>query len=122
LEKPTPVPFEQNFENTFPVDRNKIDKSFTDEITFEFTGNGYLLYGNMVKRAKIDADYIDRIAKRTYGSEPLGLAELNDPYVAVMTVHNRRSIDRHTSLAHDEQCAQTLNPPGVIRCRKANIR
>lgn len=25
----------------------KIDKSFTDEISFEFTGNGYLLYGNM---------------------------------------------------------------------------
>jgi hypothetical protein len=41
----------------------------------------------MVKRGKIDPDYIDRISKRTYGSEPLGLAELKDPYVAIMHVH-----------------------------------
>jgi ADP-ribosylglycohydrolase len=87
LEKPLAVAFEQNFEKTFPIDRNKIDKSFTDEITLEFTGNGYLLYGNMVKRSKIDADYIDRISKRTYGSEPLGLAELKDTYVAKMHVY-----------------------------------
>ena len=87
LEKPLAVAFEQNFEKTFPIDRNKIDKSFTDEITLEFTGNGYLLYGNMVKRSKIDADYIDRISKRTYGSEPLGLAEIKDPYVAKMHVY-----------------------------------
>ncbi len=87
LEKPKAVAVEQNFENTFPIERNKIDESFTDEITFEFTGNGYLLYGNMVKRSKIDGDYIDRISKRTYGSEPLGLAELNDTYVAIMEVY-----------------------------------
>jgi hypothetical protein len=87
LAKPVPVAVEQNFEKTFPVERNKIDRSFTDEITFTFTGNGYLLYGNMVKRSKIDADYIDRISKRTYGSEPLGLAEIADPYVAIMEVY-----------------------------------
>ena len=87
LEKPVPVAFEQNFTNTFPIERNKIDKSFTDEISFEFTGNGYLLYGNMVKRAKIDSNYIDRISKRTYGSEPLGLAEVSDTYVALMDVY-----------------------------------
>jgi hypothetical protein len=87
LTKPVPVAFEQNFEKTFLVERSKVDKSFTDEITLEFTGNGYLLYGNMVKRAKIDGDYIDRIAKRTYGSEPLGLAEIKDTYVAIMHVY-----------------------------------
>ncbi len=87
LEKPVPVAFEQNFEKSFPIERNKIDKSFTDEITLHFTGNGYLLYGNMVKRAKIDADYVDRISKRTYGSEPLGLAEIADTYVAQMDVY-----------------------------------
>ena len=87
LTVPVPVAFEQNFENTYPIDRMKIDKSFTDEISFEFTGNGYLLYGNMAKRSKIDVDYIDRISKRTYGSEPLGLAEREDPYVAVMEVY-----------------------------------
>ncbi len=69
------------------LERNKIDESFTDEITMEFTGNGYLLYGNMAKRSKIDVDYIDRISKRTYGSEPLGLAEREDPYVAIMEVY-----------------------------------
>jgi len=87
LANPVPVAFEQNFEQTFPIDRMKIDKSFTDTISFEFTGNGYLLYGNMAKRSKIDVDYIDRISKRTYGSEPLGLAEREDPYVAIMEVY-----------------------------------
>ncbi len=84
---PIPVKFEQNFEHTYPIDRMKIDQSFTDEITMEFTGNGFLLYGNMAKRSKIDVDYIDRISKRTYGSEPLGLAERDDPYVAIMEVY-----------------------------------
>ncbi|MBK9104299.1 MAG: ADP-ribosylglycohydrolase family protein [Saprospiraceae bacterium] len=87
LSAPVPVAFEQNFESTYPIDRMKIDKSFTDEISFEFTGNGYLLYGNMAKRSKIDIDYIDRISKRTYGSEPLGLAERDDPYIAIMEVY-----------------------------------
>lgn len=98
LEKPVAVAFEQNFTNTFPIERNKIDKSFTDEISFEFTGNGYLLYGNMVKRAKIDADYIDRISKRTYGSEPLGLAESADPYVALMDVYIDGALDTKIKL------------------------
>jgi hypothetical protein len=87
LAKPIPVAFEQNFEKTFPIERNKIDESFTDEINFEFTGNGYLLYGNMVKTSKVDVKYVDRISKRTYGSEPFGLAELDDPYVAIMEVY-----------------------------------
>ncbi len=86
LAQPIPVAFEQNFEKSFPIERNKIDKSFTDEITFEFNGNGFLLYGNMAKRSKIDTNYIDRMSKRTYGSEPLGLAEIDDPYVALMDV------------------------------------
>ena len=93
LQKPVAVAVEQNFANTFPIERNKIDKSFTDEITMEFTGNGYLLYGNLVKRSKIDTNYIDRIAKRTYGSEPLGLAEISDTYVAQMDVYIDGKLD-----------------------------
>ncbi|PKP45525.1 MAG: hypothetical protein CVT94_17810, partial [Bacteroidetes bacterium HGW-Bacteroidetes-11] len=85
-EAPVPVAFEQNFENTCPVSRDKIDISFIDEFSFEFTGNGYILYGNMVKRSKVDPDYIDRISKRL-GSEVFGLAELNDPYVAEVEVY-----------------------------------
>lgn len=98
LEKIVPVAFEQNFVNTFPIERNKIDKSFTDSFSMEFTGNGYLIYGNMVKRAKIDADYIDRISKRTYGSEPLGLAEINDTYVAEMDVYIDGQLDSKIKL------------------------
>ena len=86
FEEPVPVAFEQNFEKTFPVSRDKIDISFTDEFSFGFTGNGYILYGNMVKRSKVDPDYIDRISKRL-GSEVFGLAELNDPYVAEVEVY-----------------------------------
>jgi len=98
LTKPVAVAFEQNFENTFLVERSKVDKSFTDEIVLEFTGNGYLLYGNMVKRGKIDPDYIDRISKRTYGSEPLGLAEIKDPYVAIMHVYTDGAVTDTLSL------------------------
>jgi len=87
ISEPVAVAFEQNFENTYPIERNKIDESFTDEITFEFKGNGFLLYGNMVKRSKVDIDYIDRVSKRTYGSESFGLAETDDPYVALMEIY-----------------------------------
>ncbi|MEO9475719.1 MAG: ADP-ribosylglycohydrolase family protein [Cyclobacteriaceae bacterium] len=86
LSKPKPVAFEQNFEDTYPVERVKIDKSFTDEISFTFDGNGFLLYGNMAKRSKVDIKYIDRVSKRTYGSESFGLAEPDDPYVAIMDI------------------------------------
>jgi hypothetical protein len=98
LTKPVAVAFEQNFEKTFLVERSKVDKSFTDEIALEFTGNGYLLYGNMVKRGKIDPDYIDRISKRTYGSEPLGLAEIKDSYVAIMHVYTDGAVTDTLSL------------------------
>lgn len=98
LTKPVAVAFEQNFEKTYLVERSKVDKSFTDEITLEFSGNGYLLYGNMVKRGKIDPDYIDRISKRTYGSEPLGLAELKDTYVALMHVYTDGAVTDTVSL------------------------
>jgi len=98
LAKPIPVAFEQNFEKTFPIERNKIDESFTHEINFEFTGNGYLLYGNMVKRSKVDVKYVDRISKRTYGSEPFGLAEPDDTYVALMEVYVDGVLDETVKL------------------------
>ncbi|MDY0102069.1 MAG: ADP-ribosylglycohydrolase family protein [Lentimicrobium sp.] len=89
---PVPVAFEQNFENCYPIAREKIDISFTDEISFDFTGNGYILYGNMVKRSKVDAAYIDRVAKK-FGSEVFGLAELDDPYVANVEVYIDGNLD-----------------------------
>lgn len=98
LAKPIPVAFEQNFEKTFPIERKKIDESFTDEISFQFTGNGYLLYGNLVKRSKVDVNYIDRISKRTYGSEPFGLAEPDDTYIAIMEVYIDGVLDETVKL------------------------
>ncbi|MCX6223975.1 MAG: ADP-ribosylglycohydrolase family protein [Bacteroidia bacterium] len=86
LAPPVPVAFEQNFEKTFPTFRDRYDRSFTDELSYDFVGNGYIFYGNLVKRSKIDKDYIDRVSKRV-GSEVFGLAEPNDPYVAELEVY-----------------------------------
>lgn len=78
---PVAVGFEQNFENTWPVLRDRFDRSFMDELSYEFTGNGFIFYGNLVKNARVDRDYIDRVSKRV-GSEAFALAEPDDPYVA----------------------------------------
>jgi hypothetical protein len=92
FETPVPVAFEQNFENTFPVFRDRFDRSFTDELIYEFTGNGYIFYGNLVKNSKIDKDYIDRVSKRV-GSEVFGLAETEDPYIAELEVYIDGALD-----------------------------
>jgi hypothetical protein len=89
---PVAVAFEQNFEKTYPVFRDRFDRSFTDELVYEFEGNGYIFYGNLVKNSKIDKDYIDRVSKRV-GSEMFGLAEPNDPYVAEMEVYIDGQLD-----------------------------
>ncbi|PKP52177.1 MAG: hypothetical protein CVT92_10185 [Bacteroidetes bacterium HGW-Bacteroidetes-1] len=108
FETPVPVAFEQNFVNTYPVSRNKIDISFTDEFSFDFSGNGYILYGNMVKLSKVDPDYIDRISKRL-GSEVFGLAELHDPYVAEVEVYINGVLDE-TVLLPMKNTARRLEP------------
>ncbi len=91
------VAFEQNFEKTFPILRDRFDKSFTDELRYEFTGNGYIFYGNLVKNAKIDRDYIDRVSKRV-GSEVFGLAEPNDLYVAQLEIYIDNVLDETVKL------------------------
>ncbi len=90
--KPVAVAFEQNFENTYPIARERIDYSIRKDFTFSFKGNGYILYGNMVKRSKVDPDYIDKISKK-FGSETFGLAELNDPYVAEVEIYIDGALD-----------------------------
>lgn len=97
FEQPVAVAFEQNFENTFPVARIKTDFSLVDEYNFTFTGNGYILYGNMVKSSKVDLDYIDRVAKRL-GSEVFGLAEPDDPYVAQLEIYIDGKLDETVNL------------------------
>jgi hypothetical protein len=97
LLEPVPVAYEQNFEKTFPVFRDRFDRSFTEELTYEFSGNGYIFYGNMVKNSKIDKDYIDRVSKRV-GSEVFGLAEPHDEYVAELEVYIDGNLDEKVRL------------------------
>jgi hypothetical protein len=92
-QKPVPVKFEQNFDKTFPIFRDRFDKSFTEELLYEFTGNGYIFYGNLVKCAKVDKNYIDRVSKRV-GSEAFALAEPDDPYVAELEVFIDDQLDQ----------------------------
>ena len=95
--QPVAVAFEQNFEKTFPTFRDRYDKSFTDELSYDFTGNGYIFYGNLVKNSKIDKDYIDRVSKRV-GSEVFGLAEPEDPYVAELDIFIDGKLDEHVKM------------------------
>lgn len=82
---PVAVAFEQNFTNTYPVSREKIDRSFTDSISFSFRGNGYVLFGNLIKNKTISHDYLNRVLNK-FGSEVFALAEPDDPYVAELDV------------------------------------
>ncbi|MEI8048609.1 MAG: ADP-ribosylglycohydrolase family protein [Bacteroidota bacterium] len=94
---PVAVASEQNFEKTFPVFRDRFDKSFTDELSYDFVGNGYIFYGNLVKNSKIDKDYIDRISKRV-GSEVFGLAEPDDTYIAELDIYIDGRLDEHVKM------------------------
>lgn len=95
--EPVPVAFEQNFEKTFPTLRDRFDKSFTNELSYDFVGNGYIFYGNLVKNSKIDENYIDRVSKRV-GSEVFGLAEPDDPYVAELEIYIDGQLDEKVKL------------------------
>jgi hypothetical protein len=91
--EPIPVAFEQNFEKTYPVFRDRFDRSFTDELIYEFEGNGFIFYGNLVKCSKVDKSYVDRISRRV-GSEVFGLAELDDPYIAELELYIDDQLDQ----------------------------
>jgi hypothetical protein len=97
FKEPVAVAFEQNFENTFPIFRDRFDQSFTDELSYDFIGNGYIFYGNLVKNSKIDKGYIDRVSKRV-GSEMFGLAEPDDPYVAELEVYIDGKLDEKVKM------------------------
>lgn len=96
-QKPIPVAFEQNFEKTYPIFRDRYDHSFTNELVYEFEGNGYIFYGNLVKNSKVDKDYIDRVSKK-FGSEAFALAEPDDPYIANLEVYIDGELDETVKL------------------------
>ncbi len=84
-QKLTVLPLEQNFENTNPVSRERKDCFVTDTYTFDFNGNGFVVYGNLVSTKSITQDYIHRVSLK-YGSEVFALAEQTDEYVAMLEV------------------------------------
>jgi len=98
IQKPKLLAFEQNFEKTIPISRDRKDCFFTDEYIFDFKGNGFVVYGNLVSTKHITADYINRVSIRHIGSEVFGLAEPNDDYIAQMEVWIDGKLDKTVSL------------------------
>lgn len=80
------LPLEQNFIDTYPVYRDQKDAWMDKEYTFDFNGNGFCIWGNLVCLRGISRDYADRVSKKHVGSEVFALAEQDDDYVAEIEV------------------------------------
>lgn len=92
------LPLEQNFEKTIPIFRERKDCFFTDEYDFDFMGNGFVVYGNLVSTKNITENYIHRVSIRHIGSEVFALAEPDDEYVAELEVWIDGELDQTISL------------------------
>ncbi len=57
LQQPKAVQLEQGFPNMFPIERKYFHQKDIKEISFEFTGNGFVLTGDAVKNSGIIDDY-----------------------------------------------------------------
>lgn len=51
---PKSVPFEKSFDHSYPVEKISINKNLTDEYSFEFEGNGFVVRGEMAKWGSLD--------------------------------------------------------------------
>lgn len=80
------LPLEQNFTNTYPVYRDQKDDWLEKEYEFDFSGNGFCIWGNLVCLRGITKDYANRVSKKHVGSEVFALAEQQDDYVAEIEV------------------------------------
>ena len=80
------LPLEQNFTGMYPYFRERKDCFMKDNYKFDFTGNGFVIWGNIVCLRSITADYINRVSIRHIGSEVFGLAEPEDSYIADVEV------------------------------------
>ena len=80
------LPLEQNFVNTYPVYRDQKDDWLEKEYEFDFSGNGFCIWGNLVCLRGISKDYANRVSKKHVGSEVFALAEEQDDYVAEIEV------------------------------------
>lgn len=103
------LPLEQNFEKTTPISRERKDCFMeNNEYAFDFTGNAFVVYGNLVTTQSITKDYIHRVAIR-FGSEAFALAELNDNYIAKFEVWIDGRLD-HVSTMPMRNTSRKLEP------------
>ena len=86
ISKPKVLPLEQNFVDTYPLMRDQKDAWLKDVYEFDFSGNGFVIWGNLVCLRGITEDYAQRVAKKHVGSEVFAMAEEDDPYVAEIEV------------------------------------
>ena len=86
ISKPEVLPLEQNFVDTYPIYRDQKDAWMQDTYEFDFSGNGFVIWGNLVCLRGITADYANRVSKKHVGSEVFALAEEDDDYVAEIEV------------------------------------
>jgi hypothetical protein len=103
------LPLEQNFENTHPLFRERKDCWMSDKYEFDFVGNGFVIWGNLVKTVSVTADYAHRVSMRHIGSEVFGLAEPADLYAAQIEVWIDGALD-HISRMPMKNTERKLEP------------
>ena len=86
VSRPQVLPLEQNFIDTWPLYRDQKDDWMAKEYRFDFSGNGFVIWGNLVCLRGITPDYAARVSKKHVGSEVFALAEEDDDYVAEVEV------------------------------------
>ncbi|MBO4572115.1 MAG: ADP-ribosylglycohydrolase family protein [Bacteroidales bacterium] len=92
------LPLEQNFVDTYPIYRVQKDDWMSGTYEFDFSGNGFVIWGNLVCLRGITADYAARVSKKHVGSEVFALAEENDDYVAEIEVWIDGELDQVSRL------------------------
>lgn len=98
LQEVSVLPLEQNFTNTYPIYRDQKDDWMDGDYAFDFSGNGFCIWGNLVCLRGISKSYADRVSKKHVGSEVFALAEQDDDYVAEIEVWIDGKLDSVSSL------------------------
>ncbi|MCM1151168.1 MAG: ADP-ribosylglycohydrolase family protein [Alistipes senegalensis] len=96
--RPEVLPLEQNFVDTHPTSRSRLDCFLRDDYAFDFDGNGFIVWGNVVCLRSVTEDYVHRVSMRHIGSEVFGLAEADDPYVAEVEIWIDGKLDQSVRL------------------------
>ena len=94
ISKPEVLPLERNFVDTYPLMRDQKDAWMSEDYEFDFSGNGFVIWGNLVCLRGISADYAARVSKKHVGSEVFALAEEDDDYVAEVEVWIDGALDQ----------------------------